>query len=155
MLKSSTGLTGQVRVEYLEHAKLNVFCMYIMTERSTWVDPENFKCGDTCLVIGRYDVFLRRVKVAFDALLPNGMFTNLNADVVRYVDKNIHTGDMAPFVKYNHFEYQSEYRIVLSPGLGKSFVLNVGSLEDIAYMMPLAKINDLITINRNLLPPKS
>jgi hypothetical protein len=83
----------------------------------------------------------------------DAVFRSVRAELVRYVDPEFHSGELAPFCKYMAFEYQSEFRIVLSPGTAKPYKLYVGDLRDIAIPMRTKDVNRL-PMGYNLLPSK-
>jgi len=139
-----------VRLHSEERQRVNVFCMYRYGLQSAWVDPRNHRPGDLCAVIHNRAAFMERVDAAFKAQSP---FKHLEAGSVRYVDQQIHHGEVSPFEKTLGYSYQHEFRIALSPGLGDPYSFRVGDLTDIGFLMPAGKVNR-IPMHVNLLPPK-
>lgn len=127
---------------------LNIFCMYAITPDRVHVDPRNFGFGDVCVVFTEGSEFLLRLGRAAEAVGLKALM-----GLVEYVDRRVHDGAMGPFTKFDTFEYQNEYRVALSPGAPDPMTLRLGSLEDIAALCPLAKVNDLIAISGRSLPP--
>jgi hypothetical protein len=139
----------QLRFEGAE--RLNVLCLYAVTPQTAYIDPRCLGFGSHCVLIGNKREFLNRVYRAFKC---DGTFQAIKPDMVRYVDEGVHSGEFAPFCKYKPYDYQSEMRIVLSPGSGKPFTLRIGSIEDIATISLTKDLNTDLSIGYNLLPPK-
>jgi hypothetical protein len=125
-------------------ANLNVFCMFTLksTAIQGLVDRRNLAFGDTAVVIRKGDEFLRRVRrVAQDI----GVSVDWRA--VEYIDPATYDGPLGPFRKDAAYSYQSEFRIALWPGIGEPFIFNIGSLRDIACMLPLNNLNEFIGVS--------
>jgi hypothetical protein len=121
----------------------NVFCMYSIPTTirgSPHVDPRNFGFGDSFTVVLDSQKFLDRVQKG-----ANAAGFALDCNLVEYYDADAYIGDVGPFHKSSDFEFQREFRIIITPGMVGSVVLNLGSLEDITSpIWPLAEINQLI-----------
>jgi hypothetical protein len=72
------------------------------------------------------DEFLRRVRTE---AARRGYQTEVK--MVEDVKRSSYKGEMGVFRKYNDFAYQSECRLVVSPGTGEVVSLRVGDLSDI------------------------
>ena len=66
----------------------------------------------------------------------------MDCNVVEYFDPTAHTGNVGPFRKSSVFEYQREFRVIITPGVVGPVLLDLGNLEDITSpILPLAEIN--------------
>ncbi len=134
----------RIRNEVLESA--NVFCTYILLETRCHqsphelVDPRNFKFGNTFVIFTDADEFLRRVRAAVDVHR-----FKMETDAVQYVDPEAYWGEMGAFRKYNAYSFESEYRIILLPGFGEPYTLQVGTFSDIALLGELPEINQRLS----------
>ena len=127
--------------------RANVFCMYALREPTgpQFVDPLNFRFGDTFAILTDGDEFLRRVrKAAYAADL------NLQDHLVEYVDEREHEGQMGIFRKRSRFSYQSELRIAIIPGIETPYRLHVGDLSEITRTGPLRELNTLLQLHQRL-----
>jgi hypothetical protein len=149
-LRSTNEKTGQ-RVELLPQLRgpllinlgiraYNVFCMYSIptsTLGSPLVDSRNFAFGDSFAVILDSQKFLDRVQSTADAA---GFAMDCN--LIEYYEADDYTGDVGPFRKSSVFEYQREFRVIITPGVVGPVLLDLGNLEDITSpIWPLAEIN--------------
>jgi|GEM_PF-3377793 len=97
--------------------------------------------GSHIWVIAKRGEFFRRLHAACDA-----QSIHLEHTFVRYVDADQVHGvlpeKMQPFVKLRDFEQEREYRILLGSkeGLPDPFILDVGPLDDITHVLPLAEV---------------
>lgn len=137
------GISGPIRYSRDADQNVNVFCMYALRRENPQllIDPRNFAFGDAYALLMDGDDFLRRVR---KALLPQGQ--ELRWQLVDYVDSRIHAGPMGIFSKFTHFQYQSEFRIALLPGMGEDFSLDIGDLSDIITTGKLSDINGHIKV---------
>jgi hypothetical protein len=137
------GIAGSIRYFPDQDQNVNVSCMYALRRRNpqTLVNPENFRFGDTYVLLKDGDEFLRRVR---QAIIPSGQ--QLCWQLVKYFEWGTYSGPMGIFSKFGHFQYQSEFRIALVPGTGKQEFLNVGDLSDITMMGKLSEINQHIKV---------
>jgi hypothetical protein len=129
----------------------NVFCMYsIPTSHvgSPQVDPRNFEFGDSFVAVLDSQKFLDRVSRAAKKL---GFC--LDCHLVEYFDPDAHSGEVGPFRKPTNFEYQREFRIIITPGTVDPVKLKVRTLTDITTpIFSLGEINTVIQMNS---PPTS
>ena len=137
------GISGPIRYSRDADQNVNVFCMYALRRENPQlqIDPRNFAFGDAYALLMDGDDFLRRVR---KALLPQGQ--ELRWQLVDYIDSRIHAGPMGIFSKFTHFQYQSEFRIVLLPGTGEDFPFDIGDLSDITTTGKLSDLNDHIKV---------
>jgi hypothetical protein len=145
--------TGQV-IELREHLSgpllinkgiraYNVFCVFSLPTTlvgNPSVDHRNFAFGDSFTIILDSQKFLDRVQKA-----ANAAGFALDCNLVEYYDADAHTGDVGPFRKSSIFEFQREFRVIITPGSIGSIILELGNLEDITTpIYPLAEINQLL-----------
>jgi len=121
------------RIDIVRNADLkkNIFCLYAVRTDCPFIDHRNLKFGDTCVYIRNPPEFMRRVEIALRDQQPRGCQI-VHGGPVTYVDRKTHDGKVGPFTKFDSFAYQSEYRFVISPGRGRPFSFQIGSIEDIA-----------------------
>jgi hypothetical protein len=124
----------------------NVFCMYSVPTShcgSPEVDPRCFDFGDSFVAVLDSQKFLNRVKRAAEKL---GF--SLDCHLVEYFDPDAYSGEVGPFRKPKHFDYQQEFRIIITPGTVEPVKLKVRTLKDITTdIFSLADINTLIETN--------
>jgi len=142
VLNEKTGLTAQVDFRDASQGRLNIYCLYGISQASLIGDKRNFVAGPWCVIAQRVP-FLERVKNAFLAARVKGV-DSMEYRSVKYVKREVHAGVMAPFCKYDTFAYQSEFRIVVSPGVGKPYSFRIGSIEDIAQLVRCDDINNFL-----------
>lgn len=146
-------LINTVRMSTNYVTGLHAFCMYAVTSTnsSSYHVDERVRSGfgDTCVAILNFPAFIDRVQSAVKA----AGVGPLEADLVEYMDRDVHTGDMGAFRKYRAFEYQSEYRITVATGFKGPWTLKIGPLHGIAEIGEAARVNEALTLAANLLPP--
>lgn len=137
--KELPGLIGPIGFREDATGNNNLFCMHALYVRhgSFIVDPRNFGFGDTYACLMNPDAFLRRVERA-----AQDQGKELKWGLVEYVDKDTYSGPMGPFRKFSTFSYQTEFRIILSPGDGAPYSLRIGDLSDIVAIGDVAQIDD-------------
>lgn len=137
--KEITGIIGGITYRSTEATRQNVYCMYTLRNSKALelIDPRNFRFGDTYVWFRNKEEFLRRLRTAAEA---NGL--SIRCGAVNYVDRSRHNGEMGALRKFNIFEYQNEFRAVVSPGTGQPLILEVGALSDIAIVGELATLNE-------------
>lgn len=133
------GIINPVGFRSSESERLNILCMYALSDQHDKpFDNRNLKFGDVAVLIGNPIEFMRRVK---------STAATLNKEVipkhVEYVDRCTHHGDMGPFRKFSDYNYQNEFRIVLTNGTGNPCRLQIGDIRDIAVMGPSKDIPKL------------
>lgn len=134
-------ISGAIQWRPPDGIKANIYCMYALREPAgpQFVDPLNFRFGDTFAIFTDGDEFLRRVRNAAETA---GL--NLHWHLVQYIDEREHQGEMGPFRKRLRFSHQSELRIAIIPGIDEPYRLYVGDLSDIILTGPLPELNSLL-----------
>ncbi len=133
------GIINPVVFRSAESVRLNVLCMYALSDQSDQpFDTKNLAFGEAAVLIGDPIEFLRRVKVAATALGKHAVH-----GPVEYVDKRVYHGNMGSFRKFTDLAYQNEFRIVLTNGTGDPCRLNIGDIRDIAVKVPSKDIPKL------------
>ena len=126
---------------------LNVFCSYyvktdmpISSLGATISERAKLGFGDYAVVVADAGEFVTRIKQAAKA---KGYkhFRSL----VKYVDFSQDDFEVGPFVKDQAFSHQNELRIAVHTGKnsGSAIKLEIGSLEDIAVMVPADALDDI------------
>lgn len=121
---------------------LNVFCTCLVEApvSGELVDMENACFGDGFVLLLDTEEFFERLRKEVERV---GHFIDHN--VVNYVDVSSYSGEWGAYRKPDQLSFQSEYRFVVSPGIGKPLVLRLGSLEEIVSpIAPLEEINSLL-----------
>jgi hypothetical protein len=93
------------------------------------------------------------------ALLINadGFFDRINSEkptihneidwgLVEYLDEQKYEGPVGVFRKSAEFSYQSEFRIAITPGMGRPYTLDVGDLSDITISGPTMNLNRMLKV---------
>lgn len=139
----SLAITGQMRTWDALIDQQNIFCMYALKYKGVkpLIDGKNIEFGDTYVAITKPEAFMNRIKATAQKIKQN-----LRADLVKYANRKKHHGKMGIFKKFKEYEYQSEYRIVLSPGYGGPFRFVIGDISDISATGNTADINSRIEI---------
>jgi hypothetical protein len=111
----------------------NLYCLHAR-RRSQCKDPfllADLGYGPACVVLRDASEFFKRIQ---DAVLRLGQ--SVQFGLVDYLDKATYHGRMGPFRKYGDHRSDSEFRILVTPGLGKPLELRLGSLRGIAMLLP-------------------
>lgn len=133
------GVISPITFRLRESENLNILCMYALTDqRGQPFDKRNLAFGTTAVIIANPIEFIHRMKSAAAALNKNVFH-----GPVEYVDKRAYHGDMGPFRKYADYDYQREFRFVLTNGLGNPCRLNIGDIRDITAFGPAKDIPKL------------
>ncbi len=121
---------------------INLFCMFALRPKvgSYPVDSKNFRFGDSALVLVDPQKFINRVH---DSLQDMAILHHF--DLMEYVPES-YTGLLGSFKKFSTFAYQSEWRIVCFDGPGRPRCVEIGSIEDIAAIIPSSEINKYIRV---------
>lgn len=96
--------------------------------------------GDTALVILNAKEFLRRVDAACRKNVREA-----NRGWAIYFDPSSHSGPVTLHHKNKNYDWQTEYRITVPPTGEPSFILDIGSLEDIAAVTPASEVNSMFS----------
>ena len=118
--------------------------MYALRPLIDGTYPVNEKCqrfGDHALLLMNRDEFLRRLE---SSLKSQGIVGD--GDLVEYVNDE-YIGELGPFRKFKKYSYQYEWRLVCYDGPGKERKIRIGSIKDIAVILPANEINKQITIH--------
>ena len=118
----------------------NLFCMYSLRESTSPIDDRVMGFGDTSLLFTQPQSFFDRLQASVRQLK-----LDAHSDLVQYVPDD-HTGEIGPFRKLAAFSWQAEWRLIVRNGPGGPLKLNVGSLHDVATVMPT---HDLIKDTNN------
>ena len=135
-------LAGPVTLLLNREAERNVFCMFALTrpQEKLLLHSQNLDFGPSFVHVRNTPEFLNRIRLA--AQLAN---LQTQARMVEYFDEDKYSGPTGPFLKSSRFVHQSEFRVVVSPGLPGVRELVLGSLEDITTpVLPLADIDSLV-----------
>jgi hypothetical protein len=137
------GIAGAIAYTDGSNLAANAFCMYALkaSVAKRLVDSRNFEFGDTFAVLRDCDEFLRRARAAAEKA-GHELLWNL----VEYVDPSEYHGPMGIFRKSSEFSYQSEFRIVIHPGMGSPRRLEVGDLSDITITGPMEELNQRLRV---------
>lgn len=138
-LDATTGLVGQVKLTVDEELDQNVYCLHAILNVGR-LHPERrwFQFGTNSVVIFNVPEFVRRVEHAAHAAGCSG-----KRGFVRYVAEDRHNGSMGGLFKFDRYAYQMEYRILLAPFGGRPRELFLGSLHDVAKLVPTAELPNL------------
>jgi hypothetical protein len=147
-LEAITQLTdSRVRELNSNIQNLNVFCSYYLKSSlpiknlgAEVSERAKLGFGDYAVVIADAETFVTRVK---QAAIEKGYkhFRSL----VEYVDFSKDDFEVGPFVKSQAFAHQNELRIAVHTGenSGTFIELEIGSLEDIAFMEPAGELDEI------------
>jgi hypothetical protein len=105
------------------------------------VDVGSLDFGDSVVVFIDGDEFVRRVRRASEQAA-----LSLTYGLVEYVDREQYHGPMGPLRKFSTFDYQSEFRFVVTPELIPARTVTLGSLQDIAFMCPVEELNERLRL---------
>lgn len=125
-------LAGPVRIRLNKTASCNVYCMVAVRTLvdGELVPSEVTRLGNWFVIVTNVREFIRRVVLA--AKEQNNGVSYLESGLVEYYDDEEYSGEIGRFRKRrSQFEYQSEFRIVVEPGLAVARKLFVGNLFDI------------------------
>ena len=134
-------LTGPVTLLLNREADQNIFCMFGLTKpREKPLHSDVLDLGTFFVLVLNTPEFLKRIRLAAQAAS-----LRIEARPVEYFDEAKYSGRVGPFKKSSRYIHQSEYRVVVSPGLSDYRELIVGSLEDITTpVLPVAEIDGLV-----------
>lgn len=145
----SLGFTGnylafQVRESY-QTVLGNIFSLYCVSSHG-WKDPSKIKISDLNKRFGSHCVIIKN-NVKFLSLIENKL-KEIGADFhhgfVKYYDKDKIDRKLNLFEKPLEFEYQKEFRFYVDTRSDEPFIINIGSLEDIAELHPAGGIIDTL-----------
>lgn len=131
------GLRDQLKFFAGCQEDFNLFCMFALTQESRkhLGHPDLLKFGSVALVMTDGDAFISRLTRKLDAEgIPHYY------DLVEYVDKDVHEGQMGPFRKLLEFSYQSEWRVCAHARKGGPLKVLLGDQSDITVQIPTAEL---------------
>lgn len=129
-------VVGPVTLRSKLSGKLNILCLYAMTDREgDFFDSRNLAFGDQAVVITNLLEFIRRIKAAAKVA-----GKKVQHGPIQYVEREIHDGPMGSFRKYREQTYQNEFRFVFTDGDGSVCRLSIGDIRDIAYAMSSSNV---------------
>lgn len=167
----SADLAGPVSLQPTHHLAKNIFCMHagyiggngpsefattIEFEQAIKIPQKNISLGQCSAVITNVQKFLQRVKTAAEK-----QNVSLRGQLVNYYDPSTFHGHFAeettPFSKQIRFSHQREYRLVANRQASEAspYILDIGSLRDIAHMMSIETINANIRISSLVSSPQA
>lgn len=139
--KKNRDFNCQLYYEY-ERTNGNIFSLYTlfmpMTSNKIVVDKKNLEFGDTCLLISYTDEFMKRVSAEMEKKK-----INLQYGLVQYYNYKTFSGKAGVFHKSNKFEYQNEFRLFIENENIKSFILRLGSINDISKIFNSKDLLDI------------
>jgi hypothetical protein len=140
-LSNGNGLTGQIITRDNGVDSSNLFCMYAIKYcgKKSVIDERNLAFGDTYVCITNSSMFIERLRAAAKKAR-----VHITGRLVEYVPRNDHNGEMGVFRKFLPYSYQSEYRIIISPGFSTPYKLIIGDISDITTSGKASEINDHI-----------
>lgn len=123
------GITGPLKYRKATQGIDNILCIYVLLKDEGFVvDPRVMEFGDVAIIIRDPIEFTKRIH---DAAAEKGL--RVKQKPIEYIDKDSYHGAMGSFRKFDEYQYQSELRYLLHPGVGEPIILNLGSLKDICY----------------------
>jgi len=135
-------LCAPVRISLTEMLACNVFCMFAITapiDGDIILPVHRDELGSAFVLVLNTPELLRRV----DAACIGAGVSKLEFGLVEYYDGLAYSGEVGPFRKRAIYRHQSEFRIVVRPGLNLPRYLRVGSLRDItSEILPSLKVNE-------------
>lgn len=132
-----------MRVTHTKDLRNNIFCMHAILENAPRIDLQNYKRGNYALIVDDYPKFIQLLEEAGKKEKIDFLY-----QLVEYVDKNYH-GDLGPFRKFKeykgyNYEKEREFRIFVESGLKKAYCLDIGNLEDIASIMGVNELSNVL-----------
>ena len=138
-----TGIINPIFQRRSGSSGVNIFCMHALRFPSGHpIDPRNFAFGLSCIVLTNGEEFLSRVR---RAPLPTGR--RIDWSLIKYVNRTTYDGPLAPFLKFDTFSYQKEFRLAVSGGDVHDFDLEIGDIRDICVVVPADEINQRLRAN--------
>lgn len=146
MLNIPKSECGIMTINTTKYDLCNVLCLYTLCKETqdgvTIIDDKIKNFGDYCVCITDIKEFLKRVVRATDK---NDFVCHHMK--VNYINKNLEykiKEKEVPFTKFDNFNYQREFRVAINTkrNMNQHYILEVGSLKDIAFISTIYKIND-------------
>lgn len=125
---------------------INILCMYALTDNvNDCFDERNLNFGDTAIVVKDAKKFVNRFRSAAELAE-----RELHYGPVNYVNKKNYHGPIGSFKKFNDFEYQSEFRFVLSGGNTGPIKFPIGDIRDTCIVCPSSDISKIQALHQNI-----
>lgn len=153
-------IEGLLKVQFCPNYILtkNIFCMYAPTvkvdekytlseiEQIVSIPKDSEQLGDFIVLITKPDQFflrLEREAKVRKLLISKGLVEYRSFDENLFIDSS-----KVGFIKNSLYSHQKEYRIMLDDGRGvdEPIDIEIGSLADIAYLIPLKDFNKSFSI---------
>ncbi len=96
------------------------------------IDPKMKQFGSHFLIIKNFDEFIRRIDIAIERTTRTSWYYGY----VEYFNEDNFDGNLHLFHKRSRFSYQKEFRIYFDTVLKTPMTINIGSIEDIAMILP-------------------
>jgi len=139
------GIINPILHRYGSRENFNLYCMHAIKNTEDYqFDERNHGFGNTAIIVGNAEEFIRRFKAAA-GLVERELFHG----PVTYVKRNEYHGPMGPFKKFDNYSYQNEFRFALPGGNGEPITLSLGNLRDICIVIPITQIPDLQSKTRS------
>lgn len=130
---------------------LNVYCLYYLKSEmpikslgAVIAQRTKLGFGDYAVIVADAGEFVARIKQA----AINKGYQHFRS-LVKYADFSEEDVEVGPFVKDQDFAHQSELRIAVHTGenSGSAIKLEIGSLKDIAVMVPSGALGEISISN--------
>ena len=119
--------------------EINIFCMYSLRKSTCPIDKRIGEFGEWVLLITDCDRFFNRIRECVDSQKLDAHF-----DLVDYVPKG-YIGEIGPFRKFQKYEWQAEWRLVVYNGNGGPFRFELGSIAEFSELVPTKMLLDMPT----------
>lgn len=128
----------------IEDAKSNIFCLYTHHVTADYLPgtpfqfslPKELK-GDSCLFIMNHHEFVKRVTLQL-----REQSISFESRFVRYTSFDKEHVMKTFFDKELKYQDQNEYRFLIEGTHSGPFIFSIGSIEDIAFMMPYKEVEN-------------
>jgi hypothetical protein len=139
---SASDLAGPVRIAKNRTSSCNIFCMFAIKRPIVGpIFPRTYRWfGDSFVLFTNTQEFVTRVVLAAKR---QGLI--VEARPVEYYDETKYTGETGRFRKPSVYSHQSEYRIVVEPGMEGPFRFEIGDLSEItSEVLPLDLADEIL-----------
>jgi hypothetical protein len=120
----------------------HMYCLYMLLIKdygdSDVIDERNMKLGNYALVVNDPKEFIDRISQKL-----NDCKLSWKADIVEYIDIDQIHGEYGFFKKPKSYEYQNEYRFLISSDNEKPIKLSIGSIKDFSILLTADEIKSL------------
>jgi hypothetical protein len=136
-------LAGAVRIAKTQTSSCNLFCMFAVSEaieKPIFAPGYDWFRADSILLFTNTPQFLERVGRAAEK---RGI--TATGGLIKYFEKDSHSGSIGRFRKDSFYYYQREFRIALEPSSEDPLLLDVGDLSDItSEVIPFDKADEVL-----------